>query len=32
MITNIHIKNIGIIEDITISFQNGFNVITGETR
>ncbi len=32
MITNIHIKNIGIIEDITINFQNGFNVITGETR
>ena len=32
MITNIHIKNIGIIEDITINFQNGFNDITGETR
>ncbi len=32
MITNIYIKNIGIIEDITIDFQKGFNVITGETR
>ena len=31
MITNLHIKNIGIIEDITIEFNNGFNVLTGET-
>ena len=31
MITNLHIKNIGIINDITIDFQKGFNVITGET-
>jgi len=26
-----HIKNIGIIEDLTVEFNNGFNVLTGET-
>ncbi len=31
MITTIHIKNIGIIEDITIDFNQGLNVLTGET-
>ena len=31
MITNLHIKNIGIIDDVTIDFKKGFNVITGET-
>lgn len=31
MITTLHIKNIGIIEDITIDFNDGFNVLTGET-
>ena len=31
MITNLHIKNIGIIEDIEIDFNEGFNVLTGET-
>ncbi len=31
MIKNLHIKNIGIIHDITIDFSKGFNVITGET-
>ena len=31
MITNLHIKNIGIIDDITISLNEGFNVLTGET-
>ena len=31
MITNLHIKNIGIIEDIEINFNEGFNVLTGET-
>ena len=31
MITNLHIKNIGIIEDIEIDFNNGLNVMTGET-
>ncbi len=31
MITTLHIKNIGIIEDITIDLGQGLNVLTGET-
>lgn len=31
MITTLHIRNIGIIEDIEIDFNKGFNVLTGET-
>lgn len=31
MITTIHIKNIGIIDDLNIDLDNGFNVLTGET-
>lgn len=31
MIGIMHIKNIGIIEDVTVEFNNGFNVLTGET-
>ena len=31
MITNLHIKNIGIIDDLEIDFNKGFNVLTGET-
>ena len=31
MISTMHIKNIGIIEDLTVEFDNGFNVLTGET-
>ncbi|HIU52082.1 MAG TPA: DNA repair protein RecN [Candidatus Merdicola faecigallinarum] len=31
MITTLHIKNIGIIEDITINLNQGLNVLTGET-
>ena len=31
MITNLHIKNIGIIEDLNIDFNKGLNVLTGET-
>ena len=31
MITTLHIKNIGIIEDLTIDFNQGLNVLTGET-
>ena len=31
MITTIHIKNIGIIDDLTIDLNQGFNVLTGET-
>ena len=29
MITTLHIKNIGIIDDITIDFNEGLNVLTG---
>ena len=31
MISTLHIKNIGIIDDILIDFNNGLNVLTGET-
>lgn len=31
MISIMHIKNIGIIEDLAVEFNNGFNVLTGET-
>lgn len=31
MITSLHIQNIGIIEDLSIDFGKGFNVLTGET-
>src|SRR5574344_1822171 len=31
MITTLHIKNIGIIDDLSIELSHGFNVITGET-
>ena len=31
MSTNLHIKNIGIIQDLEIDFKNGMNVLTGET-
>ena len=31
MITNLHIKNIGIIDDLEIDLNEGLNVLTGET-
>ena len=31
MISTLHIKNIGIIDDLVIDFNDGFNVLTGET-
>ena len=31
MINTLHIKNIGIIDDLFLEFGEGFNVITGET-
>lgn len=31
MITTIHIKNIGIIDDLSIDLNQGFNALTGET-
>ena len=30
MITTLHIKNIGIIDDLTINLEEGFNCLTGE--
>ncbi len=31
MITTLHIKNIGIIDEISVDLNNGLNVLTGET-
>lgn len=31
MISNLHIQNIGIIDDISINLNQGLNVLTGET-
>ena len=31
MINTLHIKNIGIIDDLSINLNEGFNVLTGET-
>lgn len=31
MITTLHIKNIGIIDDLNVDFNQGLNVLTGET-
>lgn len=31
MLGQLHIKNIGIIDEITINFEDGLNVLTGET-
>ena len=31
MVTNLHIKNIGIIDDMEIEFKDGLNILTGET-
>ena len=31
MISSLHIKNIGIIEDLSIDLNKGLNVLTGET-
>ncbi len=31
MILSLHIKNIGIIEDLSVDLNNGLNVLTGET-
>ena len=31
MITTLHIKNIGIIDELNIDLNEGFNVLTGET-
>ena len=31
MLGQLHIKNIGIIDDVTINFEDGLNIMTGET-
>ena len=31
MLSTLHIRNIGIIEDLFVDFNDGFNVLTGET-
>ena len=31
MISTLHIKNIGIIDDLTVDFNKGLNILTGET-
>ena len=31
MINTLHIKNVGIIDEISIDLNKGFNVLTGET-
>ena len=31
MLSTLHIKNIGIIDDLSIDFSEGFNILTGET-
>ena len=31
MLSTLHIRNIGIIDDLSINFNEGFNVLTGET-
>lgn len=31
MLGQLHIKNVGIIDDVVINFQDGFNIMTGET-
>ena len=31
MIDILHIKNIGIIDDLSVNMHEGFNVLTGET-
>lgn len=31
MISNLHIKNVGIIDDVTIELNEGLNILTGET-
>ena len=31
MVTTLHIKNVGIIDDLSIDLNNGLNILTGET-
>ena len=31
MLTNLHIKNLALIDEVRVNFSKGFNVFTGET-
>ncbi len=31
MISTLHIKNVGIIDDVTVDLNDGLNILTGET-
>lgn len=31
MLTNLHVKNLALIEEADIYFNNGLNILTGET-
>ena len=31
MLTNVHVKNLALIEESEITLKSGFNVLTGET-
>ena len=31
MLTNVHVKNLALIEETEINFRDGFNILTGET-
>ena len=31
MLSTLHIKNVGIIDDVTINLNEGLNILTGET-
>lgn len=31
MVSTLHIKNVGIIDDVTVDLKEGLNILTGET-
>ena len=31
MLRELHIKNVAVIEEVTVEFDNGFQTLTGET-
>ena len=31
MLTNLHVKNIALIDEIDVEFERGLNIFTGET-
>ena len=32
MLQNLHVKNLALIDEIEVEFQEGLNILTGETR